>query len=164
MDKGDKTMLKLAAPWVAYFNEVKALFGDDPEIKLEYNNDNYEIKMYVDNQEKADALTQLIPAEKAFGNIVVKTIVIPSNKLQVNKSKLFEAAFKGNPAYSFMASAEGIFSNPITYIVFKNKVVQFWNDDLSDIYGNRSTLYQDIAKDIFGENSGIFFCTDKEEK
>lgn len=74
-------MLKLAAPWVAYFNEVKALFGDDPEIKLEYNNDNYEIKMYVDNQEKADALTQLIPAEKAFGNIVVKTIVIPSNKL-----------------------------------------------------------------------------------
>lgn len=63
-----------------------------------------------------------------------------------------------------MASAEGIFSNPITYIVFKNKVVQFWNDDLSDIYGNRSTLYQDIAKEIFGESSGIFFCTDKEEK
>ena len=50
------------------------------------------------------------------------------------------------------------------YVVFENKVVQFFNDDLSDIHGNKSTLYQEIAKDIFGDCDNIYFCTDTKEE
>ena len=53
--------------------------------------------------------------------------------------------------------------NPITYVVFVNEVVQYFNDDLGDVYGQCSTLYQEIAKDVFGETEGVFFCTDVEE-
>ena len=35
---------------------------------------------------------------------------------------------------------------------------------MHDINGNCSTLYQEIAKDVFGEDEGICFCTDTEEK
>lgn len=50
------------------------------------------------------------------------------------------------------------------YVVFKNCVVQFFNDNLNDIYGNISTLYQDIAREIFAdaEWEGVFYCTDVE--
>ena len=34
------------------------------------------------------------------------------------------------------------------------------NDDLSDAHGICSTLYQDLAKEVFGESEGIFFCTE----
>ena len=50
--------------------------------------------------------------------------------------------------------------NVLTYVVFTNKVVQFFNDNLNDIYGNVTTLYQEIASDVFDIESGVFFCTD----
>jgi hypothetical protein len=43
--------------------------------------------------------------------------------------------------------------------VFEKKVVQFFNDQLDDINGNKSTLYQDIAKDVFEKHEGVYFCT-----
>lgn len=115
--------------------------------------------MYVDNEAKADAISKLLPVEKAFGNVVLKITIIPANH-PLNKMRLFQEAFAGNPALSYTETVDGIFSNSINYIVFKNKVVQFFNDDISDINGLCSTLYQDIAKEVFGSEEGFFFCTD----
>lgn len=151
--------MKLSPPWIIYYKEIEALFGDDPDIKIEYDEDEYIIRLYVTGQDKADALTQLLPAERMFGKIKVCTIVVPANK-EATKADLIRRAFEGNPAFSYAVTAEGIFANPITYTVFKNKVIQIWNDSLSDIHGNMSTLYQEIAKDIFGEIDGVFFNTD----
>lgn len=58
---------------------------------------------------------------------------------------------------------------PFTYVVFKNCVVQFFNDNLNDPHGIVSTLYQDIAAEIFADmpfpqDGGICFCTDTEHK
>ena len=53
--------------------------------------------------------------------------------------------------------------NDFNFVVFVPEVVQFYNDDLGDINGLCSTLYQDLAKDLFGEEAGIYFCTDKVE-
>ena len=151
----------LSSPWIKFYREIEALFKEDPEIKIVYDEDEPEVKLYVENTEKAEAIAQLLPAAKAFGNVVLKITIIPANALgESPKASLFRKAFKGNPAFSFIASVEGIFTNPISYVVFKNKVVQFFNDDLSDINGNCSTLYQELAKDVFGETDGIFFCTD----
>jgi hypothetical protein len=56
---------------------------------------------------------------------------------------------------------------PLTYVVFKNRVVQFFNDNLNDPHGVISTLYQDIADEIFADmpyqaHGGIAYCTDVE--
>ncbi len=155
--------LKLSPPWITFYHEVDALFKDDPDVKVAYNEDENVIKLFVENAEKADALTRLLPAQKTFGNITVLIKVIPANKLGVEKASLFQTAFEGNPAFAFVKTvSQGLYD--MSYVVFKNRVVQFFNDDLSDINGNRSTLYQEIAKDVFGTIHGVSFCTDVEER
>ena len=152
---------KLASPWTAYYRKIQALFGEDPDIKIVFDEEEYTLHLLVDNAEKADALMQLLPTEVNFGNVTLKVAVIPANKdVAPSRITLLKTAFQGNPAFSFTWSADGMFSSPIHYVVFANKVVQYYNDDLGDINGNRSTLYQDIAKEIFGESEGVHFCTD----
>lgn len=150
--------MKLSPPWVNYYNEIKALFEQDPEIKIQFDEEAPEVKLYVDNGRKADVLTQLLPTEKAFGNVVMKITVVPADDAP-SKLDLLQDAFYGNPALSYVWSANtplGVFN----YAVFEGKLIQYFNDDISDINGNRTTLYQEIAKDVFGEDIGINFCTE----
>ena len=151
----------LQSPWVTYAEEIKELFKNDPEIKYEYDG-QYEVKLFVDNAEKADALMKILPAVRTFGNITFKTTVVPADGAEEEDfGALFEKAFEGNPVLSFVASQDDPMAGPAaTYVVFENKVVQFYNDDLSDYYRNKSTLYQTIAKEVFGERLGLYFCTD----
>lgn len=162
MDNLENAKIKLAPPWIEYVNKLTALFAKDPSIKIVYDNGENEVKLYVDGQAKADALTQLLPATKEFGNVVLKITVVPANKLK-SVIDLYRAAFDGNDAFVESWTAQGVFTNPITYIIFKKEVVQFYNDNLGDAHGNMSTLYQDIAKDIFENKDGIYFCTDVED-
>lgn len=152
--------IKLSAPWVLFYHEVQAFFAGDPEVKVVFNEDEYELKLYVDNPMKADALEKLLPTEKVWGNITLKIMVVPANGTSSSKGNLIKYALEGNPALSYIQVIKGIFSNDITYVVFINQVVQYFTDDLFDVNGLRSTLYQEIAKDIFGEVSGVYYCTD----
>lgn len=152
---------KLSSPWTAYYRKMDALFGSDPDIKVVFDEQECNLHLLVENPDKADALTQLLPAEKTFGNVTMKISVIPANLDRApSKVSLIKTAFQGNPAFSYAASAEGLFSSPIHYVVFANKVVQYFNDDLGDVNGNCSTLYQELAKEILGESEGIHYCTD----
>lgn len=157
--------LKLAPPWVTYVNEVKALFDDDPQVHVVYDNDTVELKLYVEDAKKAEAIQTLLPENKQFGNVSLTIKVIPANVGNYDFSRytfgrLFDVAFDGNPVYSFSKDIDSVFMNVLTYVVFTNKVVQFFNDNLNDIYGNVTTLYQEIASDVFDIESGVFFCTD----
>jgi hypothetical protein len=151
--------MKLSSPWVEFYREIEALFAEDDEVKVVYDEENNEVKLYVENARKADALTQLLPAEKTFGNVTLKVTVIPANDAKVSKADLIAEAFEGNPALSYVQHVGAVIGE-FDYAVFKNKVVQFFDDNLSDINGNKSTLYENIAKDVFGENVGVFFCTE----
>lgn len=158
--------MKLAAPWITFYHEMEAMFGGDSEIRVELDDsdeDEMIIKLYVDNQMKAEALEKLLPMEKKFGNVSVYIEVIPSNE-EDSKVRLFQKAFENNPAFKFIYSVDGVGLFPANYVVFENKVVQFFNDELNDIHGNKSTLYQEIAKDIFENHEGIYFCTDTKEE
>lgn len=146
---------KLSAPWMTYFHELEALFKEDPEIELEY--EDYVITLYVNNGEKANALMKLLPVQKKFGNVVVDIDVVPSNDDEYSELELFKRAFKNNPVVSYVMTAGELF--PAEYVVFKNKVVQFYNDQLDDPHGNVSTLYQEIAKDVFDNTTSVHFCT-----
>ena len=155
--------MKLAPPWITFENEIEAMFGSDPEIEIEYDDDAKTIKLYVDNPTKAEALEQLLPMEKEFGNVSVFIEVIPCND-ESSKIALFQKAFENNPVFKFTYTAANPMAFQANYVVFENKVVQFFNDDLSDIHGNKSTLYQEIAKDIFEDCDNIYFCTDTKEE
>lgn len=155
--------INLSPPWIIYYREIEEMFKFDPEVRVLYNNDEYEVRLYVENAEKAEALSALIPREKEFGNITMKVNVVPANEVNSSideRSELFKKAFKGNGALSYITDIRGVLGYDITYIVFKRTVVQYFNDDISDANGNCSTLYQEIAKHIFGEDTGVFFCTD----
>ena len=55
--------------------------------------------------------------------------------------------FENNPAFAYCVAPvdEGYWFLDFCYVVFKNCVVQFFNDNLDDAHGVISTLYQDIA-------------------
>ena len=162
--------LKLAPPWITYVNKVQAMFGADPEIRIVYDNDEVELKIYVEDSAKADAMQRLLPYYKTFGNAELGIKIIPANNKidlgTVTNKELFDIAFARNPVYAFSQEVVGILTNTLTYVVFKNKVVQFFNDNLDDIHGLVSTLYQDIADELFEESDlyGVFYNTDIEEK
>ena len=95
----------------------------------------------------------------SFGNVSVTVRVIPAN-VEKKKIDLIRDAFSGNPIFSYATTVEGVMTNPISYAVFKPEVCQIWNDNLHDPHGLVSDLYENIAREIIGEDGGIFFSTD----
>ena len=151
--------VKISAPWVTYAHKIKAMFGEDPDIRIQYDDVENKITLRVDGTDKAAALVQLLPAEKTISGTTVRIDVVPSNKQQT-KADLIEDALKGNPIFSKILKVNPGSGNTFTYAVFRKKVCQFWDDNLGDPHGNISTLYQELAREIFGEDDGILYCTD----
>ena len=160
--------LKLSPPWVTYINQIIALFDGDPQIACNVDYSKPSITLACNNGDKVAALLQILPNQITFGNIALAVYVdgTPSNRVFINKKELFETAFEKNPAFAYAVSPteEGINWFDMTYVVFKNHVVQFFNDNLNDCHGIISTLYEDIARDILaGEGvNGVYFNTDIE--
>ena len=152
-------MAKLSPPWVNFYREIAALFEQDPEVKVVYDEESYVIQLYVGNGRKADALAKLLPAEKDFGNVQVHIAVIPANENTGDPMGDFRDAFAGNPVVDNIVSMDTPFGK-MNYVVFIPQVAQYYNDDISDLYGNRTTLFQEIAKDVFSDSHGVNFCTD----
>lgn len=150
---------KMVSPWVDYYRKVEALFALDNDVIVKFDDETYELKLYVDGNKKAKAIEKLMPAMKVFGNVTVNIQVYPSNAEFTDILDVIDEAFKDNPAFSFTASQQTPFGT-FNYAVFAPKVVQYFNDDIGDINGKRSTLYQELAKEVFDEVDGIKFCTD----
>lgn len=153
---------KISAPWVTYAREVEALFSKDPDITVNYDVEENIIILKVENADKADALTQILPSEKDFGGVKLQIKVVPANNLTAKSYILFKRAFDGNPIFSRFEIYDSPYtSNPIGFCVFVPEIVQFWNDNLGDINGNVTTLYQNIADDVFeNAHDGIMFNTE----
>lgn len=162
--------LKVSPPWVTFINEVEALFDGDPQIACNVvdSSSGPSIVLACNNGDKVAALQQILPTEVEFGNIILKVGVdgTPSNRAFKNKKELFEVAFDKNPAFAYAVAPtqDGAYWFDMTYVVFKNCVVQFFNDNLNDCHGVVSTLYQDIAKDVLTGDAvyGVYFNTDIE--
>lgn len=151
--------VKMYSPWVVFANEVKKLFERDEEVEVKYDNDEVMLSILVSNQDKYEALRRLIPARKEFGNVTLDINVIPANVNYDNASEvdLVKRAFARNPAIHNIRTYNTPFGD-VTYVAFDRCVVSVDADDMSDPNGYKSTLYQEIAKDIFNLNQ-IFFCT-----
>lgn len=159
--------LKQQSPWIIRYEEIEQLFQADPDISVVYDDsDGYEVRLYVDDPDKALALTELLPEAYEFGNVSLTITVIPSNDIEApeipkTQYELIDALFKNNPivSYCYERNVAGFHTY---YVVFKHKIVQYYTDNLADINGYTSTLYQYIARNVFDPvtEAGIFFCTD----
>ena len=159
--------LKISPPWVTYMNKLQALFDGDPQIAFNIDYDNLTVALAGNNGEKNAALQRLLPTEKQFGNVTLHIVVDGpiANIAFPTQKDLFDAAFKGNPAYAYsVAPGDNVWFFAMTYVVFKYCVVQFFNDNLNDCHGLISTLYQDIAAEIFEDANlnGVYYNTDVE--
>ena len=163
---------KISPPWVLLTKKLEALFDPDPMIafNIDYNADGGpRVILATNDGEKAAALVKILPEEINYGGVKLHigvdcphmaNLAFPNNKV------LFETAFKGNPIFAYAMSPydEGYNWIPMVYVVFKNCVVQFFADNLNDCHGVISTLYQEIADEIFGSGdvTGVYFNTDIE--
>lgn len=164
--------VKLSAPWTTCYRQFQAFFKNDPGVKVVFNENGPEIKLYVEDSAKAEALGQLIEPTRTYGTVTLKITVIPANnggdlpdaRNFVDDISLIKAALKGNLSVCEINEIDMEFiSNKMCFVVFEKKVVQFFNDNLCDIHGLTSTLMQDIAEEVFSHHNGVFFCTASDE-
>ena len=165
-----KTRLKILPPWSVFVKELMAMFDDDPQIAFNVNwsGSNPSVTLATNNGEKAAGLKLLLPESKQFGNVTLKITIdcdkVPNIVFPTAK-KLFETVFEGNPAFVEVITPENYWYVDFTYVVFANKVVQISVDNILDPRGMVSTLFEDIASEIFANRTyrntgGIAFCTD----
>ena len=172
-------IINLSAPWIKFYREIEAMFKYDPEVNVIFDAEQMNVKVFVDAQTKAEALSLLLVKSKKFGDTEVTVSVVPANVNQPQKgftykrrgryisadnaASVYRMAFEGNPVFRYEASTGGDLVFNAHYVVFRSEVVQFFNDDLSDLNGICSTLYQEIAKDIFDKPAdavGTYYCTE----
>ena len=153
--------VKISPPWTTYYRELVELFKKDKEIFIEFDEDKNEIEITTTKYEKSLALKKVLPCEKDFGGVKLKINVVYKEP-KMDAINAFKELAINNPVfkytYVFPTSA-----NPIAYVVFAKEVVQYWNDDMSDPHGITSTLYENLAREVFSENPGIIFSTDSDE-
>ena len=159
--------LKLSAPWEQYYSQVTALFGKDPEIHIIFDEDEMDLKLYVETVAKAEALKCLFPTEKIWGDVALSITVIPPNSNfkivregDMTPREIIECAFYANPHFSRCVKIDLPIWGGFTYIMFTNEVIQYYTDNLADRNGVTSTLAQDIAKEIFEPIDGVYYCTE----
>jgi hypothetical protein len=165
----------LSSPWVEIYEELTAMFKHDEEVRVVYfdgDGADHKVDLYVSNAEKAEALFKVIKPKHTFGNVVLYVNVIMPNGQVCDTTEpvegdddyadIYEKAFAGNGAFVHTVKVDGVmFMSGLVYVVFRPTVVQYFNDDLGDVNGHRSCLYQDLAKELFITQPGVFFCTDR---
>ena len=95
-----------------------------------------------------------------FGGITLTATIFGPTEDDVRPSEkpeleLYEDAFTGNPLFE-QTKVRSLAGISFEYCIFKKTVIQFWNDDLSDYYGNYNGLPTDIAKDVLRESTVQF--------
>ena len=151
-----------SSPWVSYVHKLDALFGQDPDIRVELDEDDMQVLLYVHGEPKAAALRELLPEKEIFGNVELEICVVPDN-VKISRAELIHTAFDGNPLFSHITTIlpDGC-SNPIHYVMFRKMVVQYWDDNLGHPAGLESTLAQYLAQGILQSGGGVMFCTDED--
>ena len=148
----------LSPPEATYYNEIRNTIGRDPLVQVgslvETPSGDFVVTLTVRGERKARALATLLVRRRNFGNIrftvrvrtsggqTVRPITSPLTPQQI--AELYRRAFDTNELFSFVR-VRRIFGSTFVYPVFRARIVQFFNDDLSDLYGN----YNNVAAFTF---------------
>lgn len=163
--KVTKEQVKLSAPWETIQHMVAALLAPDTEVEVtelsETSKGVYSFDVISKNGKKIAALEKVIKNTFNVGNVTVNVNFIHEREEDEVTAQDFLDAFEGNSNFVTVADAsKGLFN--ISYVIFAKEILQFFNDDLSDINGNMSIIVADAAKNVCNITDGMSFCTDVE--
>ena len=159
--------LTLEAPWNTYRKMINALFKYDPEIEvgdvvdtIGIESVDYTISIKVRNHRKFEALQKLLPDRKVFGSVVVAIYLYDMENDKKNDIEMFKDLFRDNPIVSNFEKIKLPDGSERNFVCFRPEVIQFYDDDISDCYGNYNGLAEDIARAVFGDRAGdVSFST-----
>ncbi|MGL4875765.1 MAG: hypothetical protein ACRC30_14060 [Clostridium sp.] len=155
--------IKLSPPWYTYANQIKYTYGCSPHICVgtpKEINGKYEIDINVDDDSIAKNLRQILPTEKVFGGVVVTIKIFNAEKQEVFQTKnayknveeladVLCNALQCNPFFGgiVLLKDKVIPTDADVVVIIDNCVVQFYNDDISNICRN----YTEVAAKVFEE-------------
>lgn len=153
----------LQSPWVTLYNEITAIFRRDSELQIssltEEEGGIYIFSISSSNSIKIDSISKILKNEFNFGNV---KLVIEFLVEEGDIKQTVENAFRGNDIFRGIEVGGNPLIGDTYYGLFKKEVLQFFNDNIADYFGNKSILAEDIAKEIFTEDTlkQVKFCTD----
>ncbi|MDP4164192.1 MAG: hypothetical protein Q8898_13900 [Bacillota bacterium] len=156
-------MTRLSPPWYTLWNEVKNTIGKDPTVTVENLNVSqhpYQINILVEDANKGSALATILADTHRMGNTSVVVQVINSKGVPyqgktvhspVELSSIVTEGLSGNPLFvKSVVQQIAPYPNAPTFVfpVFTKSVVQFFNDDLTDLYHNYNNVTASVFRDI----------------
>lgn len=157
----DVAQFRVSPPWVTHIHYIEHIFGGDPDVTVTSDEERREVKLLVNGQDKAGAIERLIKTNVQFGNEELKVTVVPSNDDSL--ASTVRKAFAGNGAVARIIDGSESpvpFYDDRVFVLFKPEVVQFFNDNLTDFYGNENTLHYLVAREVFDAGPSVAFGTD----
>ncbi len=153
-------MVHLSPPWYAVWNQIHSAIGQDPSVTVEpldTSQNPYEVEIVVEDANKGAALAAILVPQYPLGGLTVKVQVVDGSRKPYQPAMakdaqglaiLFETAFKGNPLFTGVEVRPymPIQSSQVVFPIFEAMVIQFYNDNLVDFYGN----YNNTAAAVFG--------------
>jgi len=163
--------VSLSPPWITLQRKFANTFGCDPAVTVGDLSDTSQsimvLPIIVDDEKKGRALRTIIRQNFPMGNILVTTevkngkgkcwaAIIIENEKQLQD--VITDAMAGNPLF-VEAKLGAVPPFPRVGFIMTKTVVQFWNDDLSDFYGNFNGVTAEVVSDliniVFGNNGSV---------
>lgn len=162
--------INLSPPWYILKNQIAYTIGLSPGVMVRELVDlgyAYELPILVKNFNRAKAIRSILPSHYAFGNVLVIVniyiqtaygdLILPYSPITLESidelMDLWCSALNGNPLYVGLFPTEKYVPPTAidilgqVVIVVAKSVVQFYNDDISDLCEN----YNEVAATVFNE-------------
>ena len=160
------TNVGIQSPWVTTYGKIRALFENDSDLKISKLSGDHEgvytFAITSGNVTKLTAIEKILKKEFVFGNVTLQVKFIYDDPVddQITAND-FRNAFNGNTIVRDVKTVKNPFGTEQTFVMFGKDVIQFYNDDISDLYGNFNGLSEDIAREVFNPtDASINFMTD----
>jgi len=154
-------------PWLTFWNKLKATLGADCSVTvdpLDVSGSPYVARITVPDPAQAAATVALLNPQHAFGNVVVVVEVRDGLGLVVTAtgpgsaeelSEWVRVAFRNNGWYRDVVIKD-LLGHRRVYPVFAKSVVQFFNDDLSELHSNFNVAAASVFANVLEHAPGGF--------
>ncbi len=160
---------KLSPPWYLLYRDIKSTIGADSFVYVQdlskEDEFSYLLNIFVEHPEKAQALATVLLDQYDCGNIKVTirvmdikgNIYYPQEICGVNTKnqlkEILDKAFASNDLYYGVEDGERM--GTIWAVIIAKTVIQYYNDNLADLYANNNEVAGEIFKRILRMNYGI---------
>jgi hypothetical protein len=156
----------LSPPWYTFRNELAATVGQTPGVfvtpLVQIDDSHYIVAVATPNAERGVSLATVLAGDHNFGGVDVQVIAtnyagVRYNSLPVTSTiqlaALERLALGGNPLLSYVVTPP---AQPfVVFPVFTRSVVQFYDDNLADAYGNFNGVAADVFADVLSPSFGV---------